>query len=160
MSKEVRTALVVAVLLAFAVSGCAGTQPRPESKNDTRRPTGVLEALQAYQSRDAESRTRPKHAEPPRSDNPKTASPAPSGARIPPNSDPLPTREPAQILRIWIAPWEDAAGNLHGASHVFTEIVPSRWRIAAIPGAAATPVLTPLQIEPRKTPDAEHTTKP
>lgn len=50
-----------------------------------------------------------------------------------------PVLEPAQVLRIWLAPWVDEAQDLHGASYVFTEITPRRWtmgvRGAAIPHA-------------------------
>nr|WP_323706237.1 TraV family lipoprotein [Thiorhodovibrio frisius] len=71
-----------------------------------------------------------------------------------------PTREPAQVIRIWIAPWEDSAGNLHGASHVFTEVVRRRWSLASATDTPATTVLTPLQIQPRQVSTSESERKP
>lgn len=41
----------------------------------------------------------------------------------------LPVREPAQVMRIWIAPWRDKADDLHYPSYLFTEIQARRWSI-------------------------------
>lgn len=38
-----------------------------------------------------------------------------------------PVREPAQIMRIWIAPWIDKRDDLHFPSHVYTEIQARHW---------------------------------
>lgn len=38
-----------------------------------------------------------------------------------------PVREPAQVMRIWIAPWIDKNDDLHYPSYLFTEIQPRRW---------------------------------
>ena len=38
-----------------------------------------------------------------------------------------PVRAPAQIMRIWIAPWIDKRDDLHLPSHIYTEIQPRRW---------------------------------
>jgi conjugal transfer pilus assembly protein TraV len=43
----------------------------------------------------------------------------------------LPVRQPPLVLRIWIAPWEDEAGDLHDQSFVYTMINPGRWMIEA-----------------------------
>ena len=58
------------------------------------------------------------------------------------------------MLRLWVAPWEDADGNLHGASHVYTEVLPRRWQLdgANLPAAG---VLQPLQVVERATPSAD-----
>jgi conjugal transfer pilus assembly protein TraV len=42
-------------------------------------------------------------------------------------------REPAIVMRIWIAPWQDAQGDLHGATYRYTEIAPARWRHGRMP---------------------------
>lgn len=42
---------------------------------------------------------------------------------------PVPIRTPAQVMRIWIAPWEDTNGDLNAAGYVYTEIEPRRWVI-------------------------------
>lgn len=61
---------------------------------------------------------------------------------------PAALRTPAGVMRIWIAPWEDASGNLHAPAYLYTEIEPRRWRVGE--AAPTTPrVLAPLQIEPR-----------
>jgi len=41
----------------------------------------------------------------------------------------VPLRSPARVMRIWFAPWEDSAGDLHMAGHLFTEIEPRRWTV-------------------------------
>lgn len=38
-------------------------------------------------------------------------------------------RLPAQVMRIWVAPWTDEAGDLHQPSHIYTEIVGRRWAV-------------------------------
>lgn len=45
----------------------------------------------------------------------------------------LAEREPAIVMRIWIAPWQDAQGDLHGATYRYTEIAPARWRHGRTP---------------------------
>ncbi len=40
---------------------------------------------------------------------------------------PIPIRTPAVVMRIWIAPWEDAKGDLNYTGLVYTEIEPRRW---------------------------------
>jgi conjugal transfer pilus assembly protein TraV len=63
--------------------------------------------------------------------------------------DPQRLRTPAGVLRIWVAPLEDTAGNLHAPGYVFTEVEPRRWRVGV--AALATPEgLRPLQLEPRE----------
>lgn len=48
---------------------------------------------------------------------------------LPKPGDVIPIREPARVMRIWIAPWQDATGNLHMASRVYTEIAPRQWSV-------------------------------
>ncbi|NVZ11513.1 type IV conjugative transfer system lipoprotein TraV [Allochromatium humboldtianum] len=38
-----------------------------------------------------------------------------------------PIREPAQVARIWIAPWIDQNDNLHANGYVFTEVQSQSW---------------------------------
>lgn len=40
---------------------------------------------------------------------------------------PVPIRTPAQVMRVWIAPWEDTRGVLHGGEHAFIEVGARRW---------------------------------
>ena len=152
-------AAVLSALLALTLGACAGSPPRDKAQRPSTRAPGVLESLQAYQPE--RGRAEPKAASRTRSAKQTKAASTTVAPPTPGDLDPaiaiLPAREPAQILRIWIAPWEDAAGNLHGASDLFTEITPRRWRLATAPGAPAGTVLTPLQLEPRKAPAADHT---
>ncbi|NVK74595.1 MAG: type IV conjugative transfer system lipoprotein TraV [Oceanospirillaceae bacterium] len=57
---------------------------------------------------------------------------------------PIPIRTPAQVMRIWVAPWEDTNGDLIVTGYVYTEIEPRRWVIGdGTPQSE--PVLRPLQ---------------
>lgn len=38
-------------------------------------------------------------------------------------------RSAAQIMRIYVGPWEDEQGDLHMGGHIYTEIEPRKWRI-------------------------------
>lgn len=38
-------------------------------------------------------------------------------------------RLPAQVMRIWFAPWTDVRGDLHRPSYVYTEVAGRRWAI-------------------------------
>jgi conjugal transfer pilus assembly protein TraV len=55
---------------------------------------------------------------------------------LPSHSDPIPLRTPAQVMRIWIAPWEDKDGDLHMASLVYSEIEHRRWVVGSKVGDA------------------------
>lgn len=58
---------------------------------------------------------------------------------------PIPIRTPAQVMRVWFAPWVDAQGSLHTQQYVFTEIEKRRWFMGQTPPVeAGFPALTPL----------------
>lgn len=57
---------------------------------------------------------------------------------------PIPIRTPAEVMRIWVAPWEDTNGDLVTNGYIYTEIEPRRWVIGQ-QGAAEPTVLKPLQ---------------
>ena len=61
---------------------------------------------------------------------------------------PVPIRTPAQIMRIWIGPYEDEAGNLHAPGYVYTEIEPRRWIYPGDPNVANPRIFAPLVAEP------------
>ena len=67
---------------------------------------------------------------------------------VPKIDDPTPIRTPAQVMRIWIAPWEDSDGDLMVSNYVFTELEPRRWMIGKS-APTLSPSLIPLQIEQR-----------
>lgn len=58
---------------------------------------------------------------------------------------PVPIRTPAEVMRIWIAPWEDQNGDLIATGYVFTEIEARRWVVGEEP-APSSPTLRPLQV--------------
>jgi conjugal transfer pilus assembly protein TraV len=73
-------------------------------------------------------------------------------ALLPRPEGPVPLRTPAQVMRVWIAPWEDSRGDLHAPGYLFTEITPRRWSLATPHEPLAGRRITPLQIERREAP--------
>lgn len=59
---------------------------------------------------------------------------------------PVPIRTPAEVMRIWIAPWEDQSGDLIATGYVFTEIEARRWVVGEEPSPSS-PTLRPLQVK-------------
>jgi len=57
---------------------------------------------------------------------------------------PIPIRTPAQVMRIWVAPWEDTNGDLIVTGYVYTEIEARRWVIGDSTPQTE-PILHPLQ---------------
>jgi conjugal transfer pilus assembly protein TraV len=45
---------------------------------------------------------------------------------------PAALRSPPRVLRLWIAPWEDADGDLHDASFVHVVVDTGRWLIERV----------------------------
>ncbi len=58
----------------------------------------------------------------------------------------MPIRTPSNVMRIWIAPWEDLHGDLNLASYVFTEIEQRRWHIGIPVSQNSSPSLRPLPL--------------
>ncbi len=51
---------------------------------------------------------------------------------------PIPIRTPAQVMRIWVATWEDTnSGALIAPGYIYTEIEPRRWVIGKPESAAS-----------------------
>jgi len=42
---------------------------------------------------------------------------------------PLPLRTPAQVIRIWVAPWESQNGQLHLPNYIYAEVQERQWSI-------------------------------
>jgi len=66
---------------------------------------------------------------------------------LPESDDPKPIRTPANVMRIWVAPWEDKHGDLHMSSLVYTEIKARRWIVGeavegGVGGRGVWPLLT------------------
>jgi conjugal transfer pilus assembly protein TraV len=65
-----------------------------------------------------------------------------------------PQFQPQQVaptaMEAWIAPWEDATGDLYPPSTVYIEVNPRSWQYGEGPGRMK--VLRPLQVESRQAP--------
>lgn len=42
---------------------------------------------------------------------------------------PIPVRTPAQVMRVWLAPWEDERGVFHVGGYSFIEVEARRWTL-------------------------------
>lgn len=62
-----------------------------------------------------------------------------------------PVRTPAQVMRIYIAPWVSTDGALTMAQYVFTEITPRTWTIGERAPAMGTRHFYPLQVRRQNT---------
>lgn len=65
---------------------------------------------------------------------------------------PLPILEPAKVMRIWIAPWEDSKKDLHWPSYLFTEIQPRKWSFGKSEFTGSRPVVPHLMVTPSAQP--------
>jgi conjugal transfer pilus assembly protein TraV len=143
-----RTGLLplITLLMMGLVTGCASDATRSVTSTDE---LSVVEALQQQQrdgrpavterdmATDGDGRILAETTE------------VAVGPVLPRPQGPVPLRLPAQIMRVWIAPWEDSTGNLHAPGYVYTEIEPRRWSIGHADSRVANTVLAPLQVEDR-----------
>ncbi|MGP9551950.1 MULTISPECIES: type IV conjugative transfer system lipoprotein TraV [Halomonas] len=58
---------------------------------------------------------------------------------------PVPVRTPAQVMRVWVAPWENTSGDLVTTGYLYTEIEPRRWVLGTTPEAESQRSLSPLR---------------
>ena len=58
-----------------------------------------------------------------------TGSGMPGAALFPQVDRPTPVRTPAQVMRVWLAPWEDTRGVLHIGGYHYVEVVARRWTL-------------------------------
>ena len=54
---------------------------------------------------------------------------------------PMPIREPAKVMRVWIAPWTDKNDDLHWPSYIYTEIQQRKWSFGNPDFKAMSPVV-------------------
>ncbi|WP_427551087.1 TraV family lipoprotein [Methylomonas sp. MS20] len=133
------------VLLITIATGCATTDYGCKGMPDE---PSCLSTTQAYQV------TNTAITEAPPENNPSwetTSTPAivpPLQQPMPKIEDPTPIRTPSQVMRIWIAPWEDADGDLMVSNYVYTELEPRRWMIGKAASTASSSLI-PLQVEQR-----------
>jgi conjugal transfer pilus assembly protein TraV len=139
--------LVLVALAVFLSTGCAtqyGCKGMPDDPQ-------CLSTTEAYQVTD-KALPEPPKPEPTKIEVIKAgaATGFPRHARqpVPKIENPTPIRTPAQVMRIWIAPWEDSDGDLMVSGYVYTELEPRRWMIGKS-ASTVSPSLIPLQIEQR-----------
>ncbi|MGZ0079916.1 TraV family lipoprotein [Methylomonas sp. YC3] len=132
------------VLLIAITTGCAteyGCKGMPDEPS-------CLSTTQAYQVTNTAIKEAPPETSQESEPMSKPALAPPLQQPVPKIEDPTPIRTPSQVMRIWIAPWEDAEGDLMVSNYVYTELEPRRWMIGkAAPTASSS--LIPLQVEQR-----------
>lgn len=135
---------IVSSLMWVLVTGCAtqygckGMPDEPQCLSTTQAYQVTNPGLQedaGQQAGHSESQTPP-------------APSVPMQQPVPKIEDPTPIRTPSQVMRIWIAPWEDAEGDLMVSNYVYTELEPRRWMIGKS-APTLSPSLIPLQVEQR-----------
>ena len=134
----------IGLLLITITTGCAteyGCKGMPDEPS-------CLSTTQAYQvTNTAITEAPPENSQSSES----TSTPAvvtPLQQPVPKIEDPTPIRTPSQVMRIWIAPWEDADGDLMVSNYVYTELEPRRWMIGKATSTASSSLI-PLQVEQR-----------
>ncbi len=158
---------VAAAALAAVLSGCASTLSGVggTDRYACKAPEGTLcTSVSGVYANSAHGRLMaPKPAE-------KTPAKAPTSTEpaTVPSTRPVtlsgPIRSVPRILRLWIAPWEDADGDLHEEALVHVVVDPGRWLIEHVrppvrermdgiapPSAPSTP--PPAEKTPRDTPE-------
>ena len=135
----------LAVLLISIFSGCATTDYGCKGMPDE---PSCLSTTQAYQVTNSAITEVPPENNPSSETTSSAALAPPLQQPVPKIEDPTPIRTPSQVMRIWIAPWEDTDGDLMVSNYVYTELEPRRWMIGkAAPTASSS--LIPLQVEQR-----------
>lgn len=74
--------------------------------------------------------------------------------------DPAALRSPPRVMRLWIAPWEDADGDLHDASFVHVVVDTGRWlieRVRPAPRSRLDMAKPPLMLSTPPAPSLEAT---
>jgi conjugal transfer pilus assembly protein TraV len=135
-----RSSLFVALALILTLSGCASTGSLESAGETAPAATPAVATAATANGKD----------------------PALTAVALLPRPEgPVPLRTAAQVMRVWIAPWEDSRGDLHAPGYLFTEIPPRRWSLATPHEPLAGRRITPLQIERRETPaPPAHTDSP
>ncbi|MVF24169.1 conjugal transfer protein TraV [Methylocaldum sp. BRCS4] len=138
------------VAIAVALSGCAAKYGCKGMPNDP----VCLSTTDAYQASN-HAVSPPSSADARKKGKDVRAAPADAAparwarAPYPKIDDPTPIRTPSRVMRVWIAPWEDAEGDLMVSGYLYTELEPRRWMIGPAAPAVA-PSLAPLQVERRQ----------
>lgn len=141
-----RLGLVMLAVASLGVSGCASVLNVGEEDFNCPGATGAgvacMSARDVYKATHASDRVAPTHIagrpiEPDKDQSAQdkalpqmgAAGGEPTPAAVPTIDKPVPIRTQAKVLRVWVAPFEDEAGDLHVPGYVFTEISPRRWNL-------------------------------
>jgi len=134
-------ALATIVLISAALSGCANLGFGEKEYACPGRPDGVscvsttdlydmtdgddyAEQLEAARRRPGDKNSKPEDVQA------RFAKPRGPKPVVPELEDgAMPIRTPARVMRIWVAPWETAIGDLHLAEMVYTEVEARRWQV-------------------------------
>lgn len=145
MMKTIKSKVLMILSGALLLSGCTSIG------GDKYSCSGIPDGVQCMSARDVYSATNDGNI--PRSVKPgeEIAKSSSTGDSVIDNyvtprlpNRPVPIRTPAQVMRIWIAPWEDTNGDLIVTGYVYTEIEPRKWVIGE--GIQQdVPMLKPLQ---------------
>jgi conjugal transfer pilus assembly protein TraV len=134
----------LSVLLIAITTGCAtdyGCKGMPDEPS-------CLSTTQAYQVTNTAIKEAPPETSKESEPMSKPALAPPLQQPVPKIEDPTPIRTPSQVMRIWIAPWEDAEGDLMVSNYVYTELEPLRWMVGKAASTASSSLI-PLQVEQR-----------
>ncbi|MGB5735241.1 MAG: TraV family lipoprotein, partial [Thiohalocapsa sp.] len=107
---------VSSTALVLMLTGCAASLPNSQSSAPPTTAPDTVAALQGHQPEVVSQAQQADASEPTIAAAPTPADVVESAAAKVTAKAPEPTRTPASVLRLWVAPWEDADGNLHGAS--------------------------------------------
>ena len=132
-----RPALAPLLLFALALSGCASTLSGVGGADGyaCKAPEGAMcTSVSGVYANTAQGMPRPSKPTKPAENKSPSGAPAIYGATsiapgtlAPASSTPI--RSNPRVLRLWIAPWEDADGDLHEEALVHMVVDPGRWLI-------------------------------
>ena len=129
-----RTAVAPLLLFALALSGCASTLSGVGGADGyaCKAPEGAMctsvSGVYANTAQGMQKLTKPAEKKsPPAAPAIYGASSIAPGKLAPASSTPI--RSNPRVLRLWIAPWEDADGDLHEEALVHMVVDPGRWLI-------------------------------
>lgn len=133
-------ALLVAT--ATALTGCASTMSGLDAKSEfsCAAPDGVtctsLSGVyaNAIQNNLPSQNPHRNKAQNEAGDDPKSANRLAHGVPVPVITGKVPTsgdpvRSPVQVVRVWLAPWEDEFGDLHDQSYIYMVLNFGKWNI-------------------------------
>jgi conjugal transfer pilus assembly protein TraV len=159
--------LCLLVLAWGLLAGCSSLNPykndfgcegHPEGVNcksarEVYRLTDYKDALGPEDMKNSKDKKNRKQEQQPRQPS---ASPAPDPAAAAVQGlgyeGPIPLRTSAQVMRIWLAPFESQDGALHMPSYLYVEVAERKWGVGEAKMEVA-PQITPLQVEAVEPPE-------